>query len=385
MTTPSRRPDPNEHRTENTLRLGERELGKLLNLMDAQAGQPSVKREHVRWAFRKTSVGLTLEQPGGSRQTVIVATRNLSKRGMSVLHSAYVYTGTKCEVSFEVAGREAVRIPGTVRRCEHVGGRAHEVGIQFDEEVSMRDLLGLDPMLEAYSLEHVDPQALHGTVLIAAGSELEQKLLLRMLEETNLTLQVGESIEQTLERAKKGADLVLCDAHLMSAESGCELVAELRASGFDAPVVVAGSGSPGERDEVRMAGASGYLSKPFNEQRVRQALAEFLLSDSDGGPIYSSLDAEDPMNELISTFLRELPRLALALETSMRENDAAGALKACRVLSGTGRSLGFGELSDLAIRAESALGGDGGVRAGGADLRALLIACRRVKHRPMAS
>lgn len=371
---------------ENTLRLGQRELLKLVQAMDDGSDAQTSSREHVRWEFAKTRVELTVNQPGGSRQTMIVATRNLSRRGIGVLHSAYVYPKSVCEICFTLDDGERISVAGEVMRCTHVDGRVHDVGIRLQSEISTRDVLGLDPMLEAYSLEHVEPGSLHGTVLLMAGSELEQQILVRALEETNLTILVAEDEESAIQKIERGVDLMLCDSFLTDGSSGVDLVAELRGSGFDSPVIVMGSADAGqERDDIRMSGANGFLSKPVSAKRVLQALAEFLLGGGDGSPMYTSLSRSDPAMELMETFLRELPRLALELENSMKDNDLNQALRVCRVLQGTGEPLGFAELSELGARAERALTKSANARAGCAELRTLMIACRRVKYRKTGS
>lgn len=370
-------------RGENSLRLGERELKKLASILDESSTSDSKKREHVRWDFCEINAGLTVDHPGGSRQTLVIATRNLSRRGIGVLHSSYMYPGTRSEITFASGDGEPLRVTGEVTRCQHVSGRVHEIGIRFDEEISIRDVLGLDPMLEAYSLEQVEPGSLHGRVLIVAGSEFEQTMIIKMLEATQLDIQVAQEIERSCEKAKDGCDLVVCDSVLASGEAGVDLVAALRSGGYDAPVIVIGTGSSASnRDDLRMVGANGFMSKPLDTKRVLQAVGEFLIADGDGGPIYSSLSAGDAMLELVGAFLRELPGLALNIEKAMRADDLESALSSCRTLSGSGSPLGFEEISELAIRAERALTDSNSLRGGGSDLRALLIACRRVKHRP---
>jgi CheY-like chemotaxis protein len=360
-----------------------RELRKLADILDERGSLGAQKREHVRWSFCKTNVALTVDHPGGSRHALVVATRNLSRRGMSILHSAYVYENTRCEISFSSDDGEPLRVIGHVMRCNHVSGRVHEVGVQFAEEISIRDVLGLDPMLEAYSLESVDPAALHGSVLLVAGSEIEQRILVKMLESTSLDIKVANGTEDACEKAGRGCDLVLCDGMLRTGESGVDLVAALRDSGFDAPVVVIGTtADAAARDDLRMVGANGFLSKPLGTRRVLQALGEFLIADGDGGPIYTSLQGGDPLRELVDAFLRELPRLSQEIEKAMLGNDMEMALSLCRTLSGSGEPLGFAELTGLALRAEKSITETGTVRGGGADLRSLMIASRRVKHRP---
>ncbi len=80
----------------NTLRLGQHELHKLLEEFDrGQTGTDHPDREFVRNSFRVGAIELTVVHSSGSEVTLPVATRNISKGGISLLHSAYIHTGSR--------------------------------------------------------------------------------------------------------------------------------------------------------------------------------------------------------------------------------------------------------------------------------------------------
>jgi CheY-like chemotaxis protein len=370
----------------NTLRLGIRELHALLDKIERE--RPSRKlacREFVRWEFRIVRADLTIEHSSGSRVTLPVATRNISRGGISILHSSFIYPGSHCNITAQFEDGRELDIDGVVIRCNHLGGKVHEIGIEFDQEISTKELLGLDPMQEAYSLECIDPTGLHGTVLIITGSELDQQLLIRLLEATSLSISVADSPDSAVSRAKKGCELILTD-YAVDDFSASDILASLRGEGIDAPVLVMTSDTSQEvLDEMRMVGASGLITKPFTHQRLLQALAEFLLADGDTGPLYSTLEPKDPAYEILTKFLNDLSRMILTLERALHESEYENCLKICRSLACSAAPLGFESIGHLAVQTECALSKGSAVRDAAADIRQLIIACRRIKAKPKAA
>ena len=370
--------DQNDH--VNSLRLGVRELNALLNRIEQKnPDSGSADRDFVRWSFRVVRADLTIEHHGGSSVTFSVATRNISRGGVSVLHSAFAYPGSRCSIVIHLEDGNTLEAEGQIARCQHLGGKVHELGIKFKEQISTKALLGLDPMHEAYSLEHIDPKRLMGTVLVACDGQLDQQLIFKLLEDTGLNIVFADEIEKAIEKAKKGCELVLTD-YQIGQDSGTDLVMSLRADGIDCPILVMTSMNTEDvRDEMRMAGASGFISKPIVRTRLIQALGEFLLGDGDGGPIYSALESDDPAFELLTKFLSDLPRTILTLEKALHEDDRSGCHEIIRSLAGTAEPLGFPSISALALKADRALTTGNGLRDAASDVRQLIIACRRIK------
>lgn len=370
----------------NTLRIGIRELNALLNrIEELQPDNANPNREFVRWNFRIVRADLTIEHATGSKVVLPVATRNISRGGISVLHSSFVYPNSKCHITAELEDGRKLDMDGIVKRCNHIGGKVHELGIEFVEEISTKELLGLDPMQEAYSLESIEPDGLHGNILIVTGGELDQQLLIKLLEETSLAISVADNPETALKRAQKGCELILLD-YRVGEESASDILMMLRAEGVDAPVLVMTSDSSAEvRDEMRMSGASGLISKPFSRDKLLQALAEFLLGDGDSGPLYTTLNESDPAFEILGKFLSELSRMILTLEKSLRESDYESCLSITRSLASSATPLGFESIGQIAAQTDRALTKGTGVRDAAADIRQLIIACRRIKSKPKAA
>jgi CheY-like chemotaxis protein len=368
----------------NTLRLGKRDLQELLEIFDrSQSDSAQPDREFLRWSYRVDAVEIILEHNSDLKVSLPVATRNISRGGISILHSSYIHTGISCDVLLNLPGGTTQTIPGKVVRCSHIAGRVHEVGIAFHEQISTKELLGLDPIDEAYSLERVDPDRLHGSILVVTSTDLDREIILNILEDTNLAISSADNIADAVSRAQKGCDLVLADYHLND-KNGAQLIAGLRSSGSDMPVVIMTSDkSDAVFDSIRMSRAAGTLSKPVSRDRVYQALAEFLHADGDGGPLYTKLDNEDPAYPLLGKFLTDITRIALDLEKGLRDNNAESCQSIFRMLTGTASPLGFPLISSLAIDAEKKLASHG-FKGSSNEIRAVVVACRRIKNRPAA-
>lgn len=370
----------------NTLRSSVRELSSLLDRLDATCqttdGPGHPDREFVRWRFRDPVVEVQVDHPGGNRQTLHLASRNLSRQGISLLHSSFVYPGTPCRVMLKESGTVRRAIRGVIKRCEHRGGRVHELGIRFDEEISTKEILGLDPLREGYSIEHVRPERLQGSLVVVASSELDEQIIIKMLDDTSMQLGAARDDEGVRARVKRGCDLLLIDSLLEGGRSGIELLAELRAEGFDASaVVLTADASESCCDAARAAGANGMIFRPVSKFRLMQAAAEFLLGASDGGPIYTTLKQTDGAYELLGRFLGDLPRTVLNLEAALRSDDKETCRQICRSLVGTAEPMGYAEIGKAAQRANDALERVKHPRDADSELRALMITCRRVKHR----
>lgn len=369
---------------QNTLRLGERELNQFLEQIEQSSSDwISPDREFVRAQYRVESVQLVIEHGSGNQVTLSVATRNISRGGISILHSAYIHPDTPCEIILTLPEGKKQRIAGKVMRCSHLMGRVHDVGIKFNVQISTRDLIGLDPLNEAYSLERVEPARLHGGILILTTSELDRDLLLMYLEDTNLAINSAATIDNAVARLHKGCDLVIADYNL-GEQTTSDFIQAMQEAEMDIPVVVLTSDkSDNVLDAIKLSGASGILSKPISRDKLYQAIAEFLHADGDGGPLYTTLSPTDSTYPLLTKFLTEIPRMTLNLEKSIREDDSQACASIIRTLSGIAAPLGFPEISTLAIVAENKLA-ECTPRSSTCEIRALIVACRRIKAKPAA-
>jgi CheY-like chemotaxis protein len=369
----------------NSLRLGQRELTALCDRLDAGEGSAAnVKREFVRFAFRRTLVLVEVIQPGGTTAKFAVVSRNLSANGVSLLHSAYIHAGSRCVVTLPHPLLQWIQVSGKVARCVHRGGRVHEIGVRFDEKIQTRELLSLDTMNEAYTMERVDPARLAGRILVIDDSDLEHTLIDRLLDGTGLEVCHARSYDDIVAQIGEGFDMLLVDYHLKDT-NGPAVIARLQEAGHEIPtLLITADNSAAIRAEMRSLGVLGCVAKPLNRPRLLRALAEFVLSDGKGGPLYSTLAEDNPAYDLVDRFVERLGTWSGELHTLAAGTDLDAALSMCRQIAGQASPLGFAELGQAAEATIKKLAATMSVRESGPELRMLISCCRRVKRRQAA-
>jgi hypothetical protein len=96
------------------------------------------KRRHERVAYRKLSqIALAVLRPDGEWGKYIVRSHDLSQGGMGFIHGSFLHIGTHCRVILKDSHRKVNCIDGVVRHCELIEGVAHNVGVEFDEEIDL--------------------------------------------------------------------------------------------------------------------------------------------------------------------------------------------------------------------------------------------------------
>ncbi|QQS34463.1 MAG: response regulator [Acidobacteriota bacterium] len=166
-------------------------------------------------------------------------------------------------------------------------------GLKYLEEASNLDandvILAGQINAIAIRLEELRRQnELHGssprgkTILVIDDSATIRKLISAKLEKSGHEVVTAEDGVEGLEKiAEKTPDLVLLDI-TMPKMDGYEVCKEIRANPAtkDIPVVMI-SGKDGFFDKVRgrMAGATGYVTKPFGPETLMKALDTYLVAD----------------------------------------------------------------------------------------------------------
>lgn len=120
----------------SSVRLSEIERKALLKVisMQADANPLASKRTDTRYALPPGySVIGELEQAGGSPQKFVVSVRDISRGGLSMLHSSYVHLNSRCVFRFyDEKKKQVAAAYAKVVRCQHVKGQIHDVGLKFD-------------------------------------------------------------------------------------------------------------------------------------------------------------------------------------------------------------------------------------------------------------
>ncbi len=126
----------------DTLKLSDEQWQALIDSLGQGLSNYTGQRRHIRTQFRKLSqIAVAIKQSDGQWVKYLVRMRDLSRSGLGFIHGAYVHVGNDCRVILKDATDQLVCIDGTIRRCNLVQGRVHNIGVQFKEEIDIKRFL----------------------------------------------------------------------------------------------------------------------------------------------------------------------------------------------------------------------------------------------------
>lgn len=364
---------------QNTIGLASRDLNPFLDDLDRTQGEIDKRRTFVRWPFRNAAIPCKLVHPGGNTVHLMVAARNLSCGGISVLHNAYVYAGSHCTVTLPHPKLGPTEIAGTVKRCTHRRGTIHELGIQFDKEINAKEYFSVDPMKDWFSLENVNKEELSGHMLHVDDSPMEQSLVKHYLRGTQVRLQQASSIEEAMAIAEGGVDLVLTDYDLGDGKTGADLVLLMRARNIRCPVMFAtADATPQTREKASEVGVTAFLVKPVTPEKLLRAVAEFLTVGGGTDPNGTTLTEDHPNRCLIPTFITQLQDMIKRVDLAMKRDDVGVCRSLCMQLAGAAPAMGFTRLAKVADSAAKSLASTMSVKESASLLRAMVSTCEAI-------
>lgn len=364
----------------NSIGMQPRELDLLIAEMDAsQSGKANKRREYVRMPFAHASITMRIIQQGGASTDILVACRNLSSGGMSVLHSAYLHTGSKVIVRLPSTDGHHVEIPGYVCRCVHVKGVIHEIGLKFNAQVRLRDFVKCDPFDDCFSLENVKPEQLKGSVLYVEDSEMDHTIVRHFLRETELRLVPARTPKEALKLAADPFDLILTDFDMPEMD-GAKFVETLRSQGVDTPVIMlTADTSSVTRSRLTSSKVNAFLTKPLSQPVLFRAIAEFILAGKVTSGLTSSLPKDHPSYCLVETFVSQCKLYAKKLGEVAEKNDAETCRSLCNQIRGSAAAMGFESIGRAADEASKAVASSMDVSEASRQVRGLIALCERVR------
>lgn len=134
--------------TKVTLRVDVSQLDAIMDHLDRaeRVLETAAKRRYRRFSFRTRAPFPMVCMRQDGPVVYQVAPRNISARGLSALIGGFVYPQTPCHVAVPAAGDAGVvEAAGRVLWCRHVSRTVHEAGVEFDERVDIRRVLGHSP------------------------------------------------------------------------------------------------------------------------------------------------------------------------------------------------------------------------------------------------
>lgn len=127
----------------DALRISDAKWHELLDQIDQSAdatGDKRSARRHERVAYRNmTYMIVSVRQDRVNKQKFLVRTHNISQSGLAYLHGNYMHVGTCIELVMLHQTRGVARVLATVRRCTHLTGTVHHIGVEFDQPLDDLD------------------------------------------------------------------------------------------------------------------------------------------------------------------------------------------------------------------------------------------------------
>ena len=301
---------------------------RLLSKLDesGRKQKPSPDRIFRRLSYAHAKIAINIESEGHNQRTLIVATRNLSQGGISILHSSYMYSDT--QVSVDLITNTGVITPchGSVTRCEHRGGRVHEVGIKFDDEIVLREYLNPNPKSLLYSREKVDLEGMDIKLLVVSSNTDFSSLMRQYLQPTSMIYKFVKSDAEALDLFE-AQDMVLLQLDKLTMETP-ETVRKMRDQGFTNPIIIAGR--PTSEVDTHIVGACGadmILPWPCDEQTMLCSIGEYIFNTWTSESLENIRSCISP--ETRRVLIVELAKIGVTLDQHVRTNNQEGAQTSC--------------------------------------------------------
>lgn len=368
----------------NTIGLSFQALEGLLDRLDALAvpGVSPESRTYARWPLREPFVEVCVEEHGAYRRCVVMATRNVSNGGVAVLHSSYLYPGSKCTVALPTrGGQEPVVMVGRIVRCTHREGMVHEIGIKFDEAIDASRFVAKLMPVHAGS-EVTSAAKLTGTVLQIDGSAVDRRLIQYFLTVTKIKLVSVGTFEEARKLATGQLDLIVTDMLLPDGKVQ-DFVRWLRNQCVQTPIVLHTATPVAQvRQQMQKMEVQGLLTKPVEREALLAGMIEFLNAPKARKlqQRSKSLDKSDPaVREIVDLFKAELESVVTAIQAAAGTEDAMAVYAMALRLSGTAPALGFDQLGKIAGRTAEVVAATMSCEESAEQIRALVESCQKAR------
>ncbi len=198
------------------------------------------------------------------------------------------------------------------------------------------------------------PQA---RILLVEDGDANRKLLKIVLSRAGCEVTTAENGQVGVELAvAQKFDLILMDMQ-MPVLDGYTATRQLRDRGLTLPIIaLTAHALKGDEERCREAGCSGYLTKPIEALRLLAAVAQH-LGEKQGQaasetPLISTLVDDPEMEPVVLDFVEMLRRQLPAFRAAASQLNFEELARLAHWLKGTGGTMGYAELSDVARRLE---------------------------------
>lgn len=365
-----------------TIRLSPRDRRRVMDEINSRsrAVPAQMDRRSMRVDYNVGQVVVTVVHPNRHASAYSVVPRNLSRRGLAVVHGQYVYVGSPCQIMMPRRDGRWVNLEGKVVACRHLGGLMHEVSMAFAKPIDLAQFVELSEDQQK-RVEREIAGKVTDTGLDAGGDRVRHVLI--AMEDAAAQQLIGLWLEQSgfvatrcpvaqVERRvmEQGYDLIVVDASTPCGTAG-RTIRQLTQAGFKGLILaVSVEDNPSVREQCKGAGA--FLEMPFTREALQEAVAG-LASHRDAGadegaagagtaaaqpqaePLYSTLAADAQMQPLLNEFVTGLSQFVKGLQNAARSPDLDTLRALCLKLKGTGAGYGFEPITQAARLAIASL------------------------------
>ncbi len=322
------------------LRADQSTISTWLDRLDQYCRPPSEldMRVSERFSYRLGTLRLELPEDLDKTTHQAVVARNISREGVGLLSSHFVYPRAACQVLLRSPyGCDQV-VPGRVARCRYLVGSTslYEVGVRFDRPVDV-------PLF-----------APHGklvSILLVDDAETTQRLLASFLGRLNVELSHAATAGQAFRLSGQcDFDLVLIDLE-NDAFDPIAVARYLRGDGFVGPIIGLTIQIGDDLDSVcHKTGFTGYIGKPLTRDAMRDLVGT--LTDP---PVVSTLMHDDALAPLIDEFVKTLRDRVSEMAVAFQDRDADALEQIVYALRGVAGSYGFDDITTASALVQALL------------------------------
>ena len=205
-------------------------------------------------------------------------------------------------------------------------------------------------------------KALAGSILLVEDNPDNQELIAMYARRTGAKIDIADNGRTGVDMAlAHGYDLILMDMQ-MPVMDGVDAIRALRQSAYTRPIVsLTANAMVSSREKCIAAGANDYLAKPVNVTQFYDILNKYLpeagamtgtgpdIHERDGDE-YAEIYNSPAFLAIVERFKQNLPQLMAELSAAVHKEDWQLAQSRSHDLKGTGGTVGFPDITEVAGR-----------------------------------